>query len=176
MARESAILGMQKTSFLTQICTKMAKKSTINRVFSLQIFRIDVLEKLLQFARHRNPNASHLETGERGELSALFHLRRCGYVVTAWRWKTPRQRGDIDLIAWEADTLCFIEVKTRSNQEVASAESSINEDKRSILRRIARQYLKGVNPPPDFVRFDVVVIDSSRENKGWKLYRRAFEW
>jgi putative endonuclease len=137
---------------------------------------MNALEKLLQFARRRNSAAAHLETGERGELAALFHLRRLKYVVVARRWKTPRQRGDIDLIAWEGDTLCFVEVKTRSNQEVASAESSVNEDKRTILRRIARQYLKGIHPPPDFVRFDVVVIDSSKEQNGWKLYRRAFEW
>jgi putative endonuclease len=145
-------------------------------VFSLKMVRINALEKLLQIARHRNSKASHLETGERGELSALFHLRRLGYVVVARRWKTPRQRGDIDLIAWEGDTLCFVEVKTRSSQEVASAESSVDEDKQTILRRIARQYLKGVNPSPDFVRFDVAVIDSSGGNNAWKLYRRAFNW
>lgn len=166
----------KKAPFLRINLRQKAPRSIINTVLSVQLVRINTLEKLLQFARRRNLNASHLETGERGELTALFHLRRLGYVVVARRWKTPRQRGDIDLVAWEGDTLCFVEVKTRSTQAVASAESSVDEDKRTILRRIARQYLKGVNPPPDFVRFDVVVIDSSRENNEWKLYRRAFKW
>ena len=56
---------------------------------------------------------AHLDLGERGELEALFFLRRQGYIVMARRWRAPELSGDLDLVAWEGDTLCFIEVKTR---------------------------------------------------------------
>ena len=57
---------------------------------------------------------AHLETGLRGEREALFELRRMGYTVVARRWQTAKVRGDVDLIGWKGDTLCFIEVKTRT--------------------------------------------------------------
>jgi Holliday junction resolvase-like predicted endonuclease len=107
---------------------------------------LSALERVL-LATRRRALPQHLEMGERGELVALFHLRRQGYVVVARRWRTPRQRGDVDLIAWEGDTLCFVEVKTRGGRAVASAESAVDEDKRKLMRRIARQYMKVVEPP-----------------------------
>ena len=120
--------------------------------------------------------APHLEMGEQGEVAALFHLRQNAYVVVARRWQTPKQRGDIDLIAWEGDTLCFIEVKTRASHAVATAESAVDEDKRTVLRRIARHYLKAVDPPPAAVRFDVVSVYLDKQTPEITLYRWAFDW
>ncbi len=120
--------------------------------------------------------APHLEMGEQGEMAALFHLRQNGYVVVARRWHTPKQRGDIDLIAWEGDTLCFVEVKTRASRAVATAESAVDEDKRKILRRMARHYLKAVDPPADAVRFDVVSVYLEPQSTEIALYRWAFDW
>ena len=145
-------------------------------MLSLRLLKINALEKLLTLRSNNASQPVHLATGERGELSALFYLQRQAFVVVARRWKTPRQRGDIDLIAWEGDTLCFIEVKTRSGRDVATGESSVDEDKRRILRRIARQYLKGIQPPPQTLRFDVVAIYFTGEKIEWKLYRQAFGW
>ena len=96
--------------------------------------------------RGRGPAmAPHLAVGLRGERAALFELRRRGYVVVASRWTSPKVRGDVDLIAWErnerGDWLCFIEVKTRTARDITPAESAVDEDKRGMLRRLARVYL-----------------------------------
>lgn len=120
--------------------------------------------------------APHLEMGEQGELAALFYLRHRGYVVVARRWQTPKQRGDLDLIAWEGDTLCFIEVKTRGSQAVATAESAVDEDKRKVLRRMARHYLKAVDPPARAARFDVVSVYLETGVPTINLFRWAFDW
>jgi putative endonuclease len=136
---------------------------------------LSALERVL-LATRRRALPQHLEMGERGELVALFHLRRQGYVVVARRWRTPRQRGDVDLIAWEGDTLCFVEVKTRGGRAVASAESAVDEDKRKLMRRIARQYMKVVEPPAQSVRFDVVSVYFEQESRELTLYRGAFDW
>ena len=118
----------------------------------------------------------HLEMGERGEEAALFALRREGYVIVARKWKNVKQRGDIDLIAWEGDTLCFIEVKTRGGHAVASAESAVDEEKRTVLRRLARVYLKAIEPPPARVRFDVISIYFTAGTRESILFRSAFDW
>src|SRR3954462_15169778 len=75
----------------------------------------------------------HLVTGERGEESAFFFLRRNRYTVVAQRYRSGLRPGNIDLIAWEKDTLCFIEVKTRSSRGVFTAEAAVNEEKRTTL-------------------------------------------
>jgi len=86
--------------------------------------------------------APHLTTGRRGERAAFFNLRREGFIVRARGWRSGIVRGDLDLVAWENDTICFIEVKTRTTRAVATAEASVDEQKRRTLRRLARHYLR----------------------------------
>jgi hypothetical protein len=86
--------------------------------------RINGLERALGgldwLARKRGREQSlpaHLLTGIEGEEAAYFHLRRKNYVVVARRWSGGNLPGDIDLIAWQGQLLCFIEVKTRTARE-----------------------------------------------------------
>jgi putative endonuclease len=122
---------------------------------------------------------AHLATGERGEREALFHLRRMGYTVVARRWKSAKLWGDVDLIGWDGEWLCFIEVKTRSGRDAMPAESAVDRDKRDMLRRMARAYLRGF--PEKLraevpVRFDVVSVYLLPSGVEFDLYRGAFGW
>lgn len=101
----------------------------------------------------------HLRTGERGERAAYFYLLRQGCTVVARRWNDGPLPGDIDLIVWDGETLCFVEVKTRSSKDVATASIAVDREKRRVLRRLARQYLRHLpeGADPD-VRFDIVVV------------------
>jgi putative endonuclease len=56
----------------------------------------------------------HQRTGRRGEEDTYFYLRRQGYIMVARNFRSPNRRGEIDLIAWHKEVLCFIEVKTRT--------------------------------------------------------------
>src|SRR5258708_5064864 len=87
---------------------------------------------------------THLATGERGEREALSHLRKMGYTVVARRWRNAKLWGDIDLIGWDGEWLCFIEVKTRGGRDGMAAESAVDRGKLDMLRRMARAYLRGV--------------------------------
>ncbi len=93
------------------------------------------------------------------EKKQLFSI--CAAAATRW-WRAAgvvqKLAGDLDLVAWEGDTLCFIEVKTRTSRNVATAESAIDDDKTRVLRRMARQYLLALPVAPDQVRFDVLSI------------------
>jgi putative endonuclease len=123
---------------------------------------------------------AHLETGLRGEREALFYLREMGYTVVATRWKSAKVWGDLDLVGWDGEWLCFVEVKTRTERDVMSpAESAVDEDKRKMVRRMARAYLRGMPEQRRGeipVRFDVVSVYLLPSGSEFDLYRGAFGW
>jgi putative endonuclease len=65
-----------------------------------------------------------------------------GYLIVARNLRSPRCHGEIDLIGWEGDTLCFIEVKTRTSHDVKTAEAAVDRHKRREVAEVARAYLK----------------------------------
>ena len=100
---------------------------------------------------------AHQRTGRRGEEDAYFHLRKLGYVMVARNYRTPRHRGEIDLIGWDGDVLVFIEVKTRTSHEVKPAEAAVDRHKRREIAQVARDYLRYL-PPECQWRFDIVSV------------------
>jgi putative endonuclease len=125
--------------------------------------------------RRGSTRPEHLEVGRRGEEAAFFYLRRRGYIVVARGWRSAKVRGDLDLVAWEDTTLCFVEVKTRTSRSFATAEAAVDEDKIRMLRRMARQYLQAMPIVPDQVRFDVLSIYYEAQ-ESFELIRGAFDW
>ncbi len=105
--------------------------------------------------------APHLLLGERGEDAAFFHLRHLGYTVVARRWRSPCHPGDLDLVAWDSNTLVFVEVKTRSNRNFLPAEVAVDPHKQKMLRRMAATYLQQIPHPHRAnvgIRFDVLAV------------------
>jgi len=100
---------------------------------------------------------AHQRTGIRGEEAAYFHLRKLGYVVVARNFRSPRHPGEIDLIAWHHDVLCFVEVKTRTSHDVKTAESAVDRHKRREIAQVARDYLRRSAPECQW-RFDIVSV------------------
>ena len=124
--------------------------------------------------------APHLAVGLRGEREALFHLRGLGYVIVARRWKSARLRGDVDLIAWDGERLCFVEVKTRMGRDAMEpAESAVGEEKQRMLRKMARAYLKGFpreRRDAVQVRFDVVSVYLQPAGAEVEVRKGVFGW
>ncbi|MFT4113044.1 YraN family protein [Silvibacterium sp.] len=148
-------------------------------MFLLDLFdcSLSSLERLAQRRAESEQRTQHLATGERGERDAFFHLRRQGFVVTARRWRSSRARGDLDLVAWDGDTLCFIEVKTRTTRTVAPAEAAVDHDKQKTLSRLAFEYLKQLQKEDVPVRFDVVSVYSEPgKSPEFEHFRGAFGW
>ncbi|WP_446741804.1 YraN family protein [Silvibacterium acidisoli] len=137
----------------------------------------NVIYRLERASSRNHREAAHLITGRRGELAAYFYLRRQGFTVVARGWKSGQVRGDLDLIAWESGTLCFVEVKTRTTRAFATAEAAVDEDKRRVLRRLARQYLRQLPVQDVPVRFDILSIYLEPEKASeFELFRSAFGW
>jgi putative endonuclease len=96
--------------------------------------------------------------GRRGEDLAHRYLRDRGFVIVARNYRLPSGDGEADLIAWEGETLVFVEVKSRETDAFGPPERAIGEEKRQHLLRIARQYTRKTETPWERVRFDVVTV------------------
>jgi len=119
----------------------------------------------------------HLLTGERGEDAAYFHLRGRGYAIVARRWRSERTPGDLDLAAWDGDTLVFFEIKARTARDLAPAETQVDHYKQKILRRMAAAYLRQLPEPHRDripIRFDVLSVYLLPSGTEFEHFRAAF--
>jgi putative endonuclease len=114
----------------------------------------------------------HLKTGRRGEEEAYFYLRKHGYIIVAKNWRGGG-KGELDLIGWEGNTLCFIEVKTRGSRGEIPAEAAVGMKKRDELVATARLYRRRVAPETSY-RFDIVSVYLGTKIE-IELMRGAFE-
>ena len=104
--------------------------------------------------RRRRPG----DHGRIGEDLAHRHLRRHGCTVVARNYRTLSGSGEIDLVAWDAGKLAFVEVKTRASREFGAPESAVDMEKRERVMRGARDYIRRADIPWEKVRFDIVSV------------------
>jgi putative endonuclease len=120
--------------------------------------------------------AEHLSVGKRGEEITYFHLRGLGYTVVARNWRNSRRKGELDIVAWDGETLCFVEVKTRTRKSIVPAEGAVDRDKMRELTGMARLYLRQL-PMGTRFRFDVVTVYLLEgQEPEVTLFRDAFGW
>jgi putative endonuclease len=121
--------------------------------------------------------------GAKGEKLAAEFLIKDGYRLVLSNFKTPVGRtargasvtGEIDLIAYDADRLCFIEVKTRSSDEYASPLAAVDLRKQRQIVRTARMYRKIFHLPHALIRYDVVsIVLSKKSGPKIELFKNYF--
>ena len=132
----------------------------------------------------KSGRAAHLELGERGERAALEHLK-CheGYRVVATNFVVPLGRGlrgqkltgEIDIIAYDGDTLAFIEVKTRSSKEFVAPERAVDLRKQRQIARAARRYRQLMQVTGEPHRYDVVTVIPLAGGNQIELLRGYFD-
>jgi putative endonuclease len=119
---------------------------------------------------------AHQRTGQKGEEAAYFFLRRLGYIVVARNFRSPRCRGEIDIIGWEKDVLCFIEVKTRTTLQIKPGHAAVDRHKRQEIAQVVREYLRSL-PPSCQWRLDIVSVYYEQSKAGQKpqieIFRNA---
>ncbi|MFC1704235.1 YraN family protein [Candidatus Omnitrophota bacterium] len=94
--------------------------------------------------------------GESGEALAVEHLTKLGYRIIEKNFRS--RLGEIDIIAKQKNTICFIEVKTRSDLKKGYPQEAITKRKQHHLTRVALGYLKENGLMDKSARFDVVSI------------------
>lgn len=105
---------------------------------------------------------SRQQLGIVGEELAVAALIGRGYAILERRYST--ERGEIDIIAEDGDTLVFVEVRARATGEFGSAAESVTVAKQRQVTRMASEYLSRRQIPPRPCRFDVVAIDHALED------------
>jgi putative endonuclease len=109
------------------------------------------------------------ELGSNYELMAAEFLEGRGYVVLQKNFRC--RIGEIDIIAKESGTICFIEVKYRKNINYGYPEEAITNYKKATIMKVAGYYLHINGYPQDAaIRFDTVLILNSEI----KLIKNAF--
>jgi putative endonuclease len=110
--------------------------------------------------------AAHLKLGRRGEELAAAYLQKRGYRIVAANFSLPVGRNrlsvlinvEIDLVAYEGETLCFIEVKSRASDWFAPPEANVDRRKQRQISRAARAYRRTFDLTGAPYRYDVVTV------------------
>ncbi|MEW6170324.1 MAG: YraN family protein [Candidatus Omnitrophota bacterium] len=114
----------------------------------------------------------NLELGKLGQELAENFLRDSGYKILQRNYKT--KLGEIDLIAKDRDTLCFIEVKTRGSLNFGLPQEAVNIFKQNQISKTALMFLKSKNLMDKNARFDVVSIYYQNNEPKIDLIKNAF--
>ena len=115
----------------------------------------------------------NLYLGKIGEEAAVGLLKDNGYKILQKNYKT--KLGEIDIIAKDKDTICFIEVKARQTDRFGLPCEAISKFKQRQISKAALIFLKGKNILDKKARFDIVSIIYSEEKPKLDLIRGAFE-
>ena len=97
-----------------------------------------------------------LRLGQWGEQVAADYLSSRGYTILGKNLRTGY--GEIDLLARQADSLVFVEVKTRSSSSLGLPEISITPKKFAHILAAAQSFLQD-HPQLDLAwRIDVIAV------------------
>ena len=134
--------------------------------------------------RSNKARAAHLELGERGERMALDYLSDYeGYQIVCTNFRVPLGRGlrgqkltaEIDLIAYDGRTLTFVEVKTRTSDDLVAPERAVDLRKQRQIARAARRYRQLMKVYEEPYRYDVVTVLPSARGDEIELLRGYFD-
>ena len=130
---------------------------------------------------------SHLAVGKRGEELAAAYLEQIGLRIVAANFVIPVGRSrlgalinaEIDLAAYDGQTLCFIEVKSRMSDWFAPPEANVDRRKQRQIARAARAYRRMFDLLNAPYRYDVitVILPAQPEQSGeWEIQLLRNYW
>lgn len=134
--------------------------------------------------RQQASRAAHLELGARGEQIALGYLTDYeGYRIVVTNFRVPLGRGlrgqkltaEIDVIAYDGSTLAFVEVKTRTSDDLVAPERAVDLRKQRQIARAARRYRQLMKVLDESYRYDVVTVVPGDRGDEIELLRGYFD-
>ena len=116
----------------------------------------------------KQPLTATTEKGRRAEDLALAHLQRQGMRLVIRNYRC--RLGEVDLVMTHANSLVFIEVRSRTSSAFVNPKETVDWRKQRRIARVAGSFLKAhrayANCP---VRFDVVSVTQPN-------YAAKLEW
>jgi len=118
----------------------------------------------------RAGNLTTTDSGKRGEEFVCERLVARGFRIVA---RNVREKfAEIDIVAEDGDTLCFIEVRTRADDVLGHPAETVTAAKQRNIRRAAEAFLVRRRIAPRPMRFDVATIVWSRGE--FEYFENAF--
>lgn len=115
----------------------------------------------------------HLYLGNLGEEAAAGFLKESGYEILARNHKDAL--GEIDIVARDKDTFCFVEVKTRNSLNFGLPQEAVSRAKQRQISKAALNFLKKNKLLDKKARFDVVSVVYSGDKPQFDLIKDAFD-
>ena len=109
--------------------------------------------------------------GQQGEELIAQYLKKLGFTIICQNYKS--RFGEIDIIAYDKNTLAFIEVKCRKDSKVYLSEL-INHSKQQKIIKTALVYISSNNLSHIIYRFDVALLHLIQNNIELKYIQNAF--
>ena len=97
-----------------------------------------------------------MDLGKTGENRAVEYLDKKGYMILQRNYRC--RAGEIDIIAAEGSTLCFIEVKTRTSLRHGMPCEAVDRRKLEHIKRAASVYMGRYRHDCDSARIEVVEV------------------
>jgi putative endonuclease len=133
---------------------------------------MNILKKLFNKNKEKH-KAAHLELGERGENEACNYLKKMGYQIVEKDFRC--KIGQIDIIARDDNTLCFVEVKCRSSYSFGKPEEAITWRKKQRIKKISEYYMLRKRITNADIRYDAVTIyEPNNDKRQISLIKNAF--
>lgn len=138
------------------------------------------MSEILSITKSAFAPADIRQFGAGGEDLAARFLLKSGYRIVLANFKVPIGRnrmgvavtGEIDLIAFDENVLCFIEVKTRRSDELSSPLSAVDLRKQRQIIRTAKVYRRIFRLTGISFRYDAVsVVMKENERAQIELFK-----
>lgn len=136
-----------------------------------------LVERLIGWLAGRAPRPAPYRgqrgVGQQWERLAEKHLRAAGYRIL--ERNVSLRVGEIDFVARDGKTLCFIEVKGRHGLGFGAPAEAVNAEKQRRIFRAAEAYIQSHRPARSSCRFDVVSVLDEGGKPRVEILRGAFE-
>lgn len=129
--------------------------------------------KSIELLSAKTVSKKHLYFGDSGEESAVGLLQAQGYKILARNYRAGS--AEIDIIARDKDTFCFIEVKARNSDRFGLPEEAVSVFKQRRISRVALVFLKENKLLDKKARFDVISLLYSESGIKADLIKNAFD-
>jgi len=112
------------------------------------------------------------QLGADGESMACAELERLGYAIVERNYRI--RSGEIDIVANDAGTVVFVEVKTKTDGSFGDPVDEVTPQKQRQIIAMGEYYSTYCCPPNTPCRFDVVAVDLSIMPARITIYQDAF--
>jgi len=96
------------------------------------------------------------QRGDDAETLAVHELERAGYSIVDRNYRC--RLGELDIVARDGNTLVFVEVRSRADDDRGSALATVTYRKQRQVAKVAKVYLAHRKPAFDECRFDVIGV------------------